>query len=146
MSHYTCLFTLQKNLYTWECNNDLYVYTLYLPLLVPLESTLILCNALAEVKDWELLGVCLNIPDSKRQRIAQQYPDPANLKAKEEILRIFLAHHPAPSWATVTEALYRMGQGEEKYICMLQEVRRLYGTGTYSGCYKSFHDCSACTC
>ena len=113
------------------------MFTSYLPLSVHSESTLTLtnlCNALAEVKDWDTLGWRLNIPGSKRQQIAEQHRDPA--KAKEEILKVFLAQHPAPSWATVTEALYKMGLGDEKCHHVLQEVRRLYGTGTHSGCHK----------
>ena len=114
-----------------------YVFTSYLPLSVHSESTLTLtnlCNALAEVKDWDHLSVWLNVPDSKRLLIKRQHRDPA--EAKEEMLKVFLAQHPAPSWATVTEALYRSGYFDEKCHHVLQEVRRLYGTGTHSGCHK----------
>ena len=113
------------------------MFTSYLPLSVLSESTLTptnLCNALEEVKNWEGLGEWLNIPYSKLQQIAEQHRDSA--EAKEEMLKVFLAQHPAPSWATVTEALYRMGPYEEKSHHVLQEVRRLYGTGTHSGCHK----------
>ena len=113
------------------------MFTSYLPLSVLSESTLTLTNlgnALAEVKDWNSLGVWFDIPRSKRQQIAQQHRDPA--EAKEEVLKVFLAQHPAPSWAAVTEALYRLGLDDEKCHHVLQEVRRLYGTGTHSGCHK----------
>ena len=110
---------------------------LYLPHSVHSESTLTLtnlCNALAEVRDWDDLGAWLNIPYFKLQQIKWQHRDPA--EAKEEILKVFLAQHPAPSWATVTEALYRLGVLDEKCHHVLQEVRRLYGTGIHTGCHK----------
>ena len=66
--------------------------------------------------------------------MAQWYLD--SDEAKEELLRTFLAYHPAPSWAAVTEAVYRMGRRGEKYHHVLQEVRRLYGTGTHCDCHK----------
>ena len=82
-------------------------------------------QALAAVRDWwgliELRGY-LQVPDSVEDEIQQQTSDAT--QQKKTLLERWLRDHPAPSWAVVAEALYKM---EEHGV--LEQVKKTYITG-----------------
>ena len=56
-----------------------------------------LLSALEPVTYWKLLGVCLDVPKFRHEKMT----------GKEDMLQEWLKQHPCPSWKLVTLALYR---------------------------------------
>ena len=71
-----------------------------------------LLSALQPVTDWDLLGIFLNIPKSRRDEIT----------GKEDMLQEWLLLHPCPSWKLIAWALYRTQRGTEHRV-----LKQLYG-------------------
>ena len=68
------------------------------------------------------VGTWLQIPDSKKAELQEQYPVVAQLKRAYSAY--FLTHHPAPCWWIIATALYRKGE-----LGALEVVQKLYLRG-----------------
>ena len=82
--------------------------------------------ALNAVRDWwGDLGLCeyLRVPVSVKHEILRQTSD--DTEQKKTLLERWLRDYPAPSWAVVAEALYKMGEHD-----ILEQVKKMYITGT----------------
>ena len=72
-----------------------------------------LLAALQSVTYWRTLGLCLDVPPSRRYAMS----------GMEDLIREWLKHHPAPSWKLVAWALYRRREVTEHNV-----LKQLYGT------------------
>ena len=69
-------------------------------------TTVNVLRAVREVKDTDLLGVWLGVPESKRREIASQFSSvPQQRKA---LINYFIDHDPVASWRAVIVALEHM--------------------------------------
>ena len=71
------------------------------------------------VTDWKRLGQLLDVPLSRRNAMSW----------KEDLIREWLKHHPAPSWKLVAWALYRIEEVTEHNV--LKQLYWMYVTGMY---------------
>ena len=77
------------------------------------------------INDGPGFGLCilLEVPGSVANEIKQQTSDAT--QQKKTLLERWLRDHPAPSWAVVAEALYKVP--EEHGV--LEQVKKMYITG-----------------
>ena len=66
------------------------------------------CKAVEAVRDWNNLGVYLNVPKSKRGEIRQRYSTTDD--RKQAVVAYWIKIDPIPSWRRVIRALGRMGE------------------------------------
>ena len=83
-----------------------------------------LLAALQSVKDWNRLGLWLDVPQSRL----------AAMSGMEDLIRQWLKHHPAPSWKLVAWALYRRHGVTEHNV-----LKQLYGTYITGKCIVHLH-------
>ena len=68
-----------------------------------------LSNALDSVVNWYSLGVKLGVENRELRTIEQNYHGD-NQRSKLEMLVRWLGHAKLPTWKTVADALYQMGE------------------------------------
>ena len=70
---------------------------------------------------WTSCGLCawLNVPWSVKNEIKPQTSDVPCTQQKKTLLEWWLQAHPAPSWAVVAEALYRIKEHD-----VLEQVKK----------------------
>ena len=70
-------------------------------------------RAVRDVKDTDLLGHCLGVPESKRDEIQNQFSSvPQQVKA---YINYFMEHDPVASWRSVIVVLDGMGEKKAAY-------------------------------
>ena len=74
-----------------------------------------LCDVLEDVHHLNDLGLCLHIPNSKRQQLGRNH---------RSLAKYWMKYHPFPSWKLVGEALFQIGESD-----VLMEVRKKYLIG-----------------
>ena len=91
-----------------------------LPLVSPSDSTLTVDSVLevmGKVQKWELVGVDLGLPYSKRQEIKEQ--SSTEIEKSHQVGRYWVNTHPDPSWEELGRVLYM--NGEETAAMMVKQ-------------------------
>lgn len=89
-------------------------------------------EALKPIKDWDALGMWIDVPRKRRESIRRIHRrDPERKRAMFEEL---LEHHPAPSWHLIARALYILAEPLEHRL--LKTLYEKYVTGMYMSVFK----------
>ena len=72
---------------------------------------------MGKVQDWEMVGLGLGVPLSKRQEIKEQ--SSTEMEQRLTLGRYWLNTHPDPSWEKLGTALYK--RGEERAAMMVKQ-------------------------
>ena len=74
---------------------------------------------------WDMFGYLMNVPVSTRKKIRSQFHSDG--ERKTALLRVYLTEHPHPTWEHVSDALYRMMDGQ--YHGVLERLQSMFPTG-----------------
>ena len=80
-------------------------------------------RAVREVKDTDLLGICLCVPESKRREIESQFSSEA--QRRKAYINYFIEHNPEASWKSVICVLDDMSRYEEEAGMAADNIRHL---------------------
>ena len=72
-----------------------------------------------------MFGIVINVPQSTRKKIGFQFH--GDWARKTALLRVYLTEHPHPTWECVSDALYRMSDGQ--YHSVLERLQSMFPTG-----------------
>ena len=75
---------------------------------------------------WYGAGLCMNVPDSRRDQIWSSFA--TDEERKTELLKVFLSEHPQPSWNYLSYTFYHLGGGGE-YHAVLESIQSVSPTG-----------------
>ena len=76
-------------------------------------DTATLCNELASVSEWRMLGLYLGVKKQELDQIERSHPTEGCGRWKEETFSLWLKHTPNASWGDVVGALRQMGENTE---------------------------------
>ena len=101
-----------------------------------------LSDELEKVEELDDIRLFLGVPQSKLEQSQNQYSDDSQFKLA--IMEDYIHNHPAPSWGTVADFLYRTSTDHDfgKYHEALQNLKRKYLKGrvvvlSYTGIQKA---------
>ena len=69
----------------------------------------------------------MDVPDSTLNKIESQFH--TDRESKTAVLRVYSTECPQPTWEHVSDALYKMEEGE--YHSVLDRLQSLFPTGEY---------------
>ena len=74
---------------------------------------------------WNDFGAWMDVPRSTRDKIQSTFHSDG--EKKTEVLRVYLTEHPHPTWEHVSNALYRLMDGQ--YHSVLERLQSMFPTG-----------------
>ena len=77
----------------------------------------------------------MNVPESTLDKIQSQFH--SNEERKAAVIRVYLIEHPHPTWEHVSDALYRLRDGD--YHSVLERLQSLFPTGEHLMCEVCHH-------
>ena len=95
-------------------------------------DTATLCNEVASISDWRMLGLYLGVKDHELDKIERSHPTEGCGRWKLETISLWLRCTPSASWGDVVGALRRMGESteaerlKEKFIIVPAHASKLY--------------------
>ena len=76
---------------------------------------------------WEEFGGGVDVPQSKVDEIHSQFNNDG--ERKKEVFRVYVAEHPYPTWRHVSYVLYVLGEDNQQYHSVLEQVQSMFPTG-----------------